>query len=78
MCVFSVEDAGIGIDPVDHAQVFLPFYRTEQSRSRATGGVGLGLTLTQRIVEAHAGTLELESALGKGTTVRLVLPTGFD
>lgn len=78
LCVFSVEDLGIGIDSTDHAKVFLPFYRTEQSRSRATGGVGLGLTLTKRIVEAHAGTLELASALGKGTTVRLVLPTGLD
>lgn len=78
LCVFSVEDAGIGIDASDHAKVFLPFYRTEQSRSRATGGVGLGLTLTKRIVEAHAGILELDSAVGKGTTVRLALPTGLD
>lgn len=73
-CVFAVEDAGIGVDPAEHAKVFLPFYRTEQSRSRTSGGVGLGLTLTKRIVEAHAGTIELDSALGKGTTVRVTLP----
>lgn len=72
--VFEIEDSGVGIAPDEHAKVFLPFYRAEQSRSRATGGVGLGLTLTKRIVEAHAGRIELESELGRGTTVRLVLP----
>lgn len=76
-CVFTVEDLGVGIAPSDHGRVFLPFYRAEQSRARATGGVGLGLTLTKRIVEAHAGAIELESQLGRGTKVRLIVPIGL-
>jgi two-component system, OmpR family, sensor kinase len=73
-CLFEVADQGIGISAADHEKVLLPFYRTEQSRSKSTGGVGLGLTLAKRIAEAHGGTLELESALGCGTSVRLLIP----
>lgn len=73
-CLIAVSDCGIGMDAEDQAKVFLPFYRTEQSRSRATGGVGLGLTLAKRITEAHGGTIAIESTLGVGTTVRLELP----
>lgn len=73
-CLIAVSDRGIGMNEADQAKVFLPFYRTEHSRSRATGGVGLGLTLAKRITEAHGGTVAIESTRGVGTTVRLGLP----
>jgi two-component system OmpR family sensor kinase len=71
---FEVRDRGLGIPPEDLPRVFVPFFRGERSRSRGTGGVGLGLTLAKRIVEAHGGTIEVESSLGVGTTVRVELP----
>jgi two-component system, OmpR family, sensor kinase len=71
---FEVVDQGMGILPEDLPQVFTPFFRGERSRSRGGGGVGLGLTLAKRIVEAHGGTIEVSSAPGLGTTVRVELP----
>ena len=50
---FAVSDHGMGIPAEDLPRVFTAFFRSERSRSRGTGGVGLGLTLAQRIVEAH-------------------------
>ena len=72
---FEVRDRGVGIDAEDLTRVFSPFFRAERSRTRAAGGVGLGLTLAKQIVEAHGGTLQLESALGEGTTASVLLPT---
>jgi signal transduction histidine kinase len=72
---FSVSDHGMGIPPEDLPRVFTAFFRSERSRSRGTGGVGLGLTLAQRIVEAHGGTLEVSSTVGEGTVFRALLPT---
>jgi len=72
--VFEVRDQGIGIAEQDLPRVFVAFFRAERSRSRASGGVGLGLTLSKRIVEAHRGTIEVTSAVGAGTTVRIALP----
>jgi len=69
-----VADEGIGISPEQQERVFEPFYRTDDSRSRATGGYGLGLSLTKAIVEAHGGTIKLESHPGVGTTIMLWLP----
>jgi signal transduction histidine kinase len=54
--------------------MFTSFFRTDRSRSRATGGVGLGLVLTKRVVEAHGGTIEIDSRVGAGTTVAFALP----
>lgn len=71
----EVRDHGIGIAPEDIQRVFEPFFRTDKSRSRATGGLGLGLVLARRVVEAHGGTLTLESAVGRGVTARVELPT---
>jgi signal transduction histidine kinase len=70
-----VADAGIGIDASDMPHLFTPFFRSDRSRARRTGGVGLGLALARRIVLAHGGTLTLESQPGVGTTVRVLLPS---
>jgi signal transduction histidine kinase len=70
----EVRDHGIGIAPEDLPHVFQPFFRTDRSRARATGGLGLGLALARRIVEAHHGTIALESALDEGTRARVELP----
>ena len=72
---FVVKDRGIGISGEDLPRVFTPFFRGDRSRSRETGGVGLGLTLAKRIVEAHAGTIDVTSEVGAGTTVRVRIPT---
>jgi signal transduction histidine kinase len=72
--VFEISDRGVGIAPGDLPLVFTPFFRGERSRSRGTGGVGLGLTLAKRIVEAHGGSIALTSAPGAGATARVVVP----
>jgi signal transduction histidine kinase len=72
--VFDVSDRGAGIPADDVPHVFEPFFRGERSRDRGAGGVGLGLTLAKRIVEAHGGTIALSSVVGEGTTVRVELP----
>ena len=70
----DVRDEGIGIAPDDLRHVFVPFFRSDRSRTRATGGFGLGLAIVKQIVEAHGGTVEIESTIGVGTRVRLGLP----
>ena len=70
----TVADNGSGIPKEAMAHVFEPFFRADQSRSRATGGAGLGLAITKQIVERHGGTVTLESVEGKGTTVAVTLP----
>jgi signal transduction histidine kinase len=72
--VFEVRDRGVGISPEDLPRIFTAFFRSERSRSRETGGVGLGLTLARRIVEAHGGTIEATSTVNVGTTVRVTIP----
>jgi signal transduction histidine kinase len=72
--VVEVQDRGIGIARDDLDKLFRPFFRTDQSRDRATGGMGLGLTLSRRIIEAHGGEIQIESERGKGTRVRFWVP----
>ncbi len=72
--IFEVKDRGVGIPADDLPHVFSPFFRGERSRDRRSGGVGLGLTLARRIVEAHAGRISIESRPGGGTTARVALP----
>ncbi|UQA63158.1 sensor histidine kinase [Polyangium aurulentum] len=70
----DVIDKGIGITAADLARVFRPFFRADKSRTRATGGLGLGLALAKRIVDAHGGQIELVSAPNEGTRARVRLP----
>lgn len=72
--VIRVRDRGIGIPAEEIPRLFEPFYRVDRSRSRDTGGYGLGLSLCKRILEAHGGRIALESREGEGTTVELRLP----
>ncbi len=75
--VFLVEDRGLGIPEEDIPHVFDAFFRSEKSRSRGTGGVGLGLTLAKRIIEASGGAISVTSRTGNesGTTFRVTLPS---
>jgi signal transduction histidine kinase len=70
----AVADTGIGIGPQDLANVFERFYRTDKSRTRATGGAGLGLTIAKRLVEAHGGKIGVESEPGRGSRFWFTLP----
>lgn len=69
-----VSDTGAGIAPKHLPRVFERFYRAEQARERASGGVGIGLAICRWIAEAHGGTIGIESELGRGTTVTVTLP----
>jgi signal transduction histidine kinase len=70
----GIRDSGEGMSPAEVGSLFTPFFRADRSRARLTGGLGLGLLLSRRIVEAHGGTLEIESAPGKGTSARISVP----
>lgn len=72
--VFRVTDTGIGIAPEQIAQAFTPFHQADGSLSRRTPGLGLGLYLSRALIEAHGGTLDLESTLGSHTEVTITLP----
>ncbi|MDQ3366462.1 MAG: HAMP domain-containing histidine kinase [Myxococcota bacterium] len=72
---FEICDRGIGMTPEELEQAFTPFWRADGSRTRRTGGVGLGLALARRIARAHGGEVTLESAPGQGTKAVLDVPT---
>lgn len=71
---FEVADRGVGMSAEELERAFTPFWRADGSRTRKTGGVGLGLALARRIARAHGGDVTLESAPGKGTKARLDVP----
>jgi signal transduction histidine kinase len=74
----SVSDTGKGIPEKDLPNIFERFYRVDRSRTRATGGSGLGLTISKGLVEAHGGKIEVESTKDKGSTFRFTIPMSQD
>ena len=72
--IISIEDQGIGISEEDLKYVFERFYRADKSRTRATGGTGIGLTIVKSIVSSHGGEVKLESKLGEGSKFTIILP----
>jgi len=70
----SVTDTGEGIPAQELPKIFERFYRVDKSRTRATGGSGLGLTIAKRLVEAHGGRIEVQSEPGKGSRFAFTLP----
>jgi signal transduction histidine kinase len=70
----SVSDTGEGIPAQDLPHIFERFYRVDKSRARATGGSGLGLTIAKRLVEAHGGTITVQSKLREGSRFSFTLP----
>ena len=70
----EVADTGIGIAPEHHSRVFERFYRVDKSHSKEIGGTGLGLSIVKHGAAFHHAQVELESALDKGTTVRIIFP----
>jgi two-component system, OmpR family, sensor histidine kinase ArlS len=72
--VLSVSDDGIGMDTEHCDHIFERFYRVDPARARATGGMGLGLSIVSAIAQAHNGYLSAESKPGIGTTVSVILP----
>lgn len=74
-CLLQLLDSGCGIPKEDLINLTQRFYRVNKGRTRADGGTGLGLAITEKIVHLHGGELEIESELGKGTCVKVFLPT---
>ena len=72
--ILEVSDNGIGIPEDSLSRITDAFYMVDKSRSKRQGGVGLGLALVKEIAKAHGATLEIESKLGSGTTVRIRFP----
>jgi signal transduction histidine kinase len=72
--LLCVQDTGIGIKPEEVDQIFERFYRVEQSRSRAQGGSGLGLSIVKAVAQVHGGNVLVASEFGKGTTFSICLP----
>lgn len=70
----NIKDYGEGIPAEDLPHIFEPFYRVDKSRNTKTGGYGIGLSLCEKIVKAHAGTIKVSSQIGKGTLFIVDLP----
>lgn len=75
---FSIRDNGIGIPKEELPYIFERFYRADQSRNRATGGSGIGLTIAKSIVEAHGGKITAESSVDEGSRFTVIIPKASD
>jgi two-component system sensor histidine kinase BaeS len=73
--VLEVSDTGIGIAADDLRHIFTRFWRGDRSRSRATGGAGIGLAIVRELVRAHDGRVDVDSTPGEGSRFRVILPT---
>ncbi len=71
----EITDQGPGIAPEHQERIFERFYRIDKARSRQLGGAGLGLAIAKWAIDAHGGSIELESHIGSGSTFRVLLPT---
>jgi signal transduction histidine kinase len=72
--VVRVADDGVGIPSEDAERIFEPFFRVDRSRSKESGGYGLGLSICKRVMEAHRGSIALERGDGRGSTFVLTFP----
>ncbi len=72
--VVTIQDFGVGIPDDEQEKIFEPFYRVDKSRTKKTGGYGLGLSLCREIMQAHGGEIALQSKSGKGTKAVLTFP----
>lgn len=71
----AIADDGIGMTPEDAARIFTPYFRAQSVQDDGITGTGLGMGITKDIVESHGGSIAVESTLGRGTTVTILLPT---
>ena len=74
----EISDSGMGISAEDQKRLFQRFFRTAAATNQAIPGTGLGLAISKAIVDAHEGTIELESSEGNGTTFRITIPAHID
>jgi len=72
--VLEVSDTGVGIAPEDLRHIFTRFWRGDRSRSRATGGAGIGLSIVRELVRAHDGRIDVDSTPGQGSRFCVLLP----
>ncbi|MBX3251763.1 MAG: PocR ligand-binding domain-containing protein [Myxococcales bacterium] len=75
---FAVRDSGIGMPSGELSRIFDAFYQVDGSSTREHGGTGLGLSIVKRLVDAHGGTIDVQSALGEGTSFTVTLPEAED
>jgi signal transduction histidine kinase len=73
-CVFRVQDTGMGIDDDEIDHLFDRFYRGRQASQSSIPGTGLGLSITKEIIEAHHGSIDVQSEIGVGTVFNVYLP----